>query len=149
MSAKTVAIVLAVLLLGYLVLLGGRAFTLIGSGRAVFIALGLAVLVLPMLAALLILDQLRFGANTERLAKRLDGEGALPDVSHLPTRPSGRVERTAADAWFDEKHAELEAAPNDWRAWFALAQAYDLAGDRNRGRSAMRKAIELEKADAA
>ncbi|GAA2782636.1 hypothetical protein [Saccharopolyspora taberi] len=139
------AFVVAGALLVYLVLLGGRALIMITSGQPVFVALGLAVLVLPVLGGVLVADQLRFGASTERLARRLHDEGALPDVSHLPTRPSGRVERDAADAWFDEKQAELEAAPEDWRAWFALAQAYDLAGDRNRGRRAMRHAIDLEK----
>ncbi|GAB3275230.1 hypothetical protein [Parasphingorhabdus pacifica] len=142
---RTAAFVLAAVLLVYLVLMGSRALTMILSGRPVFIVLGLAILVLPVLGALLIVDQLRFGMSTERLARRLHEEGALPDVSHLPLRPSGRVEREAADAWFEQKQAEVEAAREDWRAWFAVAQAYDLAGDRNRGRKAMRKAIELEK----
>ncbi|WP_372907163.1 hypothetical protein [Saccharopolyspora indica] len=127
--------------------MGGRAVTMIVSGQPVFIALGLAIFVLPVLGAVLVADQLRFGASTERLARRLHDEDALPDVSHLPLRPSGRVEREAADAWFDEKQAELEAEPEDWRRWFALAQAYDLAGDRNRGRKAMRRAIEMERQD--
>ncbi|MCI2420339.1 hypothetical protein MOQ72_23110 [Saccharopolyspora sp. K220] len=149
MNARTSAFVVAIVLLVYLVLMGDRAVTMIVSGQPVFIALGLAIMVLPVLGAVLVVDQLRFGANTERLARRLYDEDALPDVSHLPRRPSGRVERAAADEWFDEKQAELEAAPQDWRRWFALAQAYDLAGDRNRGRKAMRRAIELEREDPA
>ncbi|GAA0519603.1 membrane protein [Saccharopolyspora subtropica] len=144
-TPRTTAFVVAAALLVYLVLMGSRAVTMITSGQPVFIALGAAIFVLPLLGAVLVVDQLRFGASTERLARRLHDEGALPDVSHLPRRPSGRVERDAADAWFDEKQAELEAAPRDWRRWFALAQAYDLAGDRNRGRKAMRRAIELER----
>ncbi|MGP4018172.1 hypothetical protein [Saccharopolyspora sp. 5N708] len=148
-NPRTSAFVVAIVLLGYLVLMGDRAITMIVSGQPVFIALGLAILVLPILGAVLVVDQLRFGVATERLARRLHDEDALPDVSHLPRRPSGRVERDAADAWFDEKQAELEAAPQDWRRWFALAQAYDLAGDRNRGRKAMRHAIELAREDPA
>ncbi|MEB3366956.1 hypothetical protein R4I43_06035 [Saccharopolyspora sp. S2-29] len=149
LTARNAAFVVALVLLVYLVLMGGRAITMISSGEPVFIALGLAILVFPVLGAVLVADQLRFGASTERLARRLDDEGALPDVSHLPRRPSGRVERAAADEWFDAKQAELEASPNDWRRWFAVAQAYDLAGDRNRGRKAMRKAIELERDETA
>lgn len=145
MGPRTAAFVLAAVLLVYLVLMGGRAVTMISSGRPVFVVLGLAVFVLPVLGVLMVVDQLRFGMSTERLARRLHEEGALPDVSHLPRRPSGRVERDAADAWFEQKQAEVEAAPQDWRVWFAVAQAYDLAGDRNRGRKAMRKAIELER----
>ncbi len=147
LSPRVSAFVLAAVLLAYLVLMSGRAVTMIVSGVPVFIALGLAILVLPVLGVVLVVDQLRFGSRTEHLAQRLDGEGALPDVSHLTRKPSGRVERGDADAWFEEKQAEVEAAPADWRAWFALAQAYDLAGDRNRGRKAMRHAIELERAE--
>lgn len=147
LTPRTFAFVVAAALLVYLVIMGQRAVTMIVSGQPVFIALGLAIFVLPVLGAVLVADQLRFGASTERLARRLHDEDALPDVSHLPLRPSGRVEREAADAWFDEKQAELEAEPEDWRRWFALAQAYDLAGDRNRGRKAMRRAIEMERAD--
>ncbi|GAA4855098.1 hypothetical protein [Saccharopolyspora cebuensis] len=147
LNARGAAFLIAAALLVYLVVMGGRAITMISSGQPVFLALGLAILVFPVLGAVLVADQLRFGASTERLARRLHDADELPDVSHLPTRPSGRVEREAADAWFDEKQAELEAAPQDWRRWFALAQAYDLAGDRNRGRKAMRRAIDLERTD--
>lgn len=146
MTARTAAFVLAAVLLVYLVFAGTRAYTMVSSGQPIFVVLGLAILVLPVLGIVLVHDQLRFGAATERLARRLHEEGTLPDVSHLPRRPSGRVERDAADAWFEEKNAELEVSRDDWRAWFAVAQAYDLAGDRNRGRKAMRKAIELERA---
>ncbi|MHA6805227.1 hypothetical protein [Salinifilum ghardaiensis] len=125
--------------------MGERAFVLITSGRWAFALFGVGVLVLPLIGALLVYDQLRFGVRTERLARRLDAEDALPDVSHLPRRPSGRVEREAADAWFEQKQSELEQDPQDWRRWYALAEAYDLAGDRNRGRRAMRRAIELER----
>lgn len=145
---RTAAFVVAAVLLVYLVLMGGRAITMIVTGRPVFVVLGVAIFVLPVLGALLVVDQLRFGAQMERLARLLHDEGSLPDVSHLPRRPSGRVERAAADEWFDAKQAELEKSPSDWRAWFALAQAYDLAGDRNRGRKAMRRAIELQRGEA-
>ncbi|ASU78199.1 hypothetical protein CDG81_07680 [Actinopolyspora erythraea] len=143
-GARGSALLLALVLAVYLVLLGSRAVTMLLSGSPVFVVLGVAILVLPVLGALLVVDQIRFGMSTERLAGRLRDEGRLPDVSHLPLRPSGRVEREAADEWFEAKRAELERARDDWRAWYALAQAYDLADDRNRGRRAMRRAIELE-----
>jgi hypothetical protein len=77
------------------------------------------------------------------MARELDAEGGLPDTSGLPRRPSGRVDRGAADEWFEERRAEVEAAPDDWRAWYRLAHAYDVAGDRTRARETMRKAIDL------
>lgn len=145
LNARTSSFVVAIALLIYLVLMGERAVTMIVSGEPVFVLLGVAIFVLPVLGAVLVADQLRFGANTERLARRLHDEDALPDVSHLPALPSGRVQREAADAWFESCQADVEADPDDWRTWFALAQAYDLAGDRNRGRKTMRHAIDLER----
>jgi hypothetical protein len=144
---RVAAFVLAAALAVYLVLTADRAVEMIASGQPVFIGMGLAIFVLPVLGVLVVVDQLRFGVQTERLARRLADEGALPDISHLPRRPSGRVQREAADAWFDEKQEQLRANRDDWRAWYAIAQAYDLAGDRNRGRKAMRQAIELAKKD--
>ncbi|SFT67361.1 hypothetical protein SAMN04487904_105282 [Actinopolyspora lacussalsi subsp. righensis] len=146
-GARGAALLLALVLAVYLVLLGQRAVTMLFSGVPVFAVLGVAVFVLPVLGAVLVLDQIRFGMRTQHLAERMSDEGTLPDVSQLPLRPSGRVRRDAADEWFEAKRAELERTPNDWRAWYALAQAYDLAGDRNRGRRSMRRAIELERRD--
>jgi Flp pilus assembly protein TadD len=57
--------------------------------------------------------------------------------------PSGRPERAAADALFETRREEVEAAPEDWQAWFRLALAYDDARDRRRARAAMRRAIAL------
>ncbi|MEU4803363.1 tetratricopeptide repeat protein [Actinosynnema sp. NPDC023587] len=143
MKTRTTAFVITAALAVYFVLLGGRAVVLIGTGDPVGIGLGVGVLLLPLIGAWIAWSNLKFGFTTEKMARRLADEGALPDVSGLPRRPSGRVDREAADAWFEERRVEVEAAPEDWRRWFALAQAYDLAGDRGRARETMRKAIEL------
>jgi Tfp pilus assembly protein PilF len=66
------------------------------------------------------------------------------DVSALPRRPSGRIERSAADALFDSVRAEVEADPEDWRRWYRLARAYDYAGDRSRARETMKKAVQMQ-----
>jgi cytochrome c-type biogenesis protein CcmH/NrfG len=60
----------------------------------------------------------------------------------LPRLPSGRVDRQAAEAWFDQQRAAVQQAPEGWQGWFRLAQAYNLAGDRRRAREALRTAIE-------
>ena len=39
----------------------------------------------------------------------------------------------------------MEAAPEDWRAWFRLGLAYDASGDRRRARKAIIRAISLER----
>ena len=143
MKARTTAFVLTAVLVVYFVLLGERAVWLIQTGSAAAIGLGVAVLVLPLVGAWIAVVNLRFGARVEKLARRLADEGTLPDAANLPRRPSGRVDRATADAWFDERKAELDAAPDDWRRWYRLAYAYDVAGDRRRARETMRHALRL------
>lgn len=143
MKARTTAIFLTAVLVVYFVLLGERAVWLIQTGTAVGAGLGAAVLVLPLLGAWIAVVNLRFGARVARMARTLAAEDGLPDTTDLPRRPSGRVDRAAADAWFDERKAELDAVPADWRRWYRLAHAYDLAGDRRRARETMRHALRL------
>jgi hypothetical protein len=143
MRTRTVALLLTAVLAVYFVMLGSKGVLLIGTGDPVGIGLGLGVLILPLIGAWIAWTNLRFGLKTEKMARQLADEGGLPDTSSLPRRPSGRVDRDAADAWFEERRVETEAEPDDWRCWFRLAQAYDLAGDRGRARETMRKAIAL------
>jgi cytochrome c-type biogenesis protein CcmH/NrfG len=142
-KTRTVAFLITAALAVYFVLLGGRAVVLLGTGDPVGIGLGVGVLLLPLIGAWIAWTNLRFGFTTERMARQLDAEGGLLDTSELPRRPSGRVDREAADAWFEQRRVDVEARPEDWRAWFLLAQAYDLAGDRGRARETMRQAIDL------
>jgi hypothetical protein len=144
---RQLAVVATVAVAVYLVLLAGRAVELLRSGEPVAVALGVGVLVLPLLGAWMLVATWRSGLAVQRLSRRLEAEGGLPDTSDLPRRPSGRVDREAADAWFELRRAEVEKAPDDWRAWYRLAYAYDIAGDRKRARGVMRKAVELEAAE--
>jgi hypothetical protein len=147
LRARNVALLMTAALVVYLVLLAGRAVALFQAGGAVGILLGIGVLLLPLLGVWIVVTTWRSGVRIQQLSRRLDAEGALPDVSDLPRRPSGRVDRDAADGWFDERRAEVEAAPDDWRGWYKLAYAYDVAGDRRRARETMRKAVDLESQD--
>jgi tetratricopeptide (TPR) repeat protein len=110
------------------------------------IAMGVALIVLPFIAAWAIGRELLFGARTEKLVRLMAAEGTLP-VDDLPHRASGRPLRDAADADFPQYKAEVEAAPESWRAWFRLGLAYDASGDRRRARAALRQAIELYRAE--
>ncbi|ACV78605.1 tetratricopeptide repeat protein [Nakamurella multipartita] len=142
---RIVVALLTLALIAYFILLGGRAIALIESGSAAGIALGIGVLLLPIIGVVLLFWELRFGWQTQRLGRQLAEQDRLPDDSDLPRRPSGRVERDAADAHFETVRERVEAAPQDWRGWYELAHAYDLAGDRKRARAAMRHAIDLER----
>jgi hypothetical protein len=142
--ARNVALLLTAALVVYLVMLAERAVALLRTGTGVGIALGIGVLLLPVLGVWVVVTTWRSGARIQRLSRLLDAEGGLPDTEDLPRMPSGRVDRKAADAWFEQRRAELEQHPDDWRHWYRLAHAYDIAGDRRRARATMRKALELE-----
>jgi cytochrome c-type biogenesis protein CcmH/NrfG len=139
----TVAFMCAALLV-YIVLLGRSAVLMIGSGRAVAVVLGAALLVLPLIGLWAMIATLRAGFAHQKLARLAAEDGMELDVSALPRRPSGRIDRDAADALFDTVRAELDTDPHDWRRWYRLARAYDYAGDRGRAREAMKKAVELQ-----
>jgi cytochrome c-type biogenesis protein CcmH/NrfG len=131
-------------LLAYLALLGRTAVLMIGSGRAVAVALGGALLILPAIGLWAMIATLRAGFAHQKLARLAAQDGMELDVSALPRRPSGRIEQEAADALFDTVRAELHSDPGDWRRWYRLARAYDYAGDRGRAREAMKQASELQ-----
>jgi tetratricopeptide (TPR) repeat protein len=143
-GAKLGAVVMAVLLAVYLALVGWRAVQFVQTGEPVAVAMGVALIVLPVLAAWAIWRELQFGVRSQRLVRRLEEEGGL-DLG-MPLRPSGRPERAAADDAFPAFRDAVESDPASWRAWLRLGLAYDAAGDRRRARSAVRRAIELERA---
>src|SRR6202048_4336481 len=131
-------------LLVYLALLGRTAILMIACGRAVAVVLGIALVILPAIGLWAMIATLRAGFAHQKLARLVAEDGMELDVSALPRRPSGRIERDAADALFDTVRAELHNDPGDWRRWYRLARAYDCAGDRSRAREAMKKAVELQ-----
>ena len=147
MRARTVAALLVLLVLFYAVALGDRGVYLVRvglrDGEVGDVLFGVGVLLLPLVGIILVWHEVRFGRSTERLGRRLADEGGLPD-DDMPRRPSGRVDRAAADVVFERRAAEAEATPDDWRVWYRLGLAYGDAGDTARGRRAMRRAITLE-----
>ena len=142
MRTKAVIAVLVVILVFYAVLIGAKGVAFIASGDPVAVVLGIGVLLLPLIGLALVWREIVFGRRSAELAAALEAEGGLP-VDDLPRRPSGRVDRAAADEAFASRQAEVEARPDAWQAWYRLALAYDDAGDRTRARSAVRRAIEL------
>ena len=96
-------------LLVYLALLGRAAVLMIGSGRAVAVALGTVLLILPGIGLWAMIATLRAGFVHQKLARLAAEDGMELDVSALPRRPSGRIERDAADALFDTVRTELQS----------------------------------------
>jgi hypothetical protein len=135
---------MCVALVLYFVLLGRIALAFITSGEPAAIGLGLALLIMPLIGIWAMVSTLRAGLTHQRLGRIVKGEGMELDVSSLPRKASGRIERDAADALFATVRDELENDPDNWRRWYRLARAYDYAGDRSRAREAMKKAVEME-----
>lgn len=131
---------MSALLVLYFVVVGIRAFALLGSGTPIAITMGAALLVLPLLGVWALLREVKFGRDATRLADRLDADGLMPDEP-VSTHPSGRPVREDADAAFPRYRDEVEADPESWRAWMRLGIVYDACGDRKRARAAIREAI--------
>ncbi|BBX36384.1 hypothetical protein MMAG44476_04872 [Mycolicibacterium mageritense DSM 44476 = CIP 104973] len=131
-------------LIVYFLMLGRTAIILIGSGDAAPVGLGVALLVFPLIGAWAMVATLRAGLAHQRLARLAREQGMELDVSDLPRRPSGRIEREAADALFMTVKGELEEDPDNWVRWYRLARAYDYAGDRSRARETMRTAVRMQ-----
>ena len=148
MSARLGVAVMAVLLALYIALVGQRAWLLLVSGDPVGVGLGIALVVLPVIAVWALGRELWFGVRAQQLGRRLEADGALPQ-DEVTLLPSGRVARADGDAVFPAYRADVESHPDDWRAWYRLGLAYDAAGDRRRAREAVRTAIRLERADPA
>ena len=146
MRSKVVALAICGVVGVLCVYMAVRAVDLFRTGQVDAALLGTGVLLLVLVGGLLVVGEVRFGLDSQRLGERLGREGGLPVLpDDLERLPSGRVPREAADRLFEDRRAEVEAAPDDWRAWFRLADAYGLARDTPRGRKAMRTAIRLER----
>ncbi|BBX14440.1 hypothetical protein MNVM_35210 [Mycobacterium novum] len=145
-AARTKALIafMCLALLMYLVFLGRTAVLLIASGSAPAIGMGLALLIMPFIGLWAMIATLRDGFTHQRLARLIAADGMELDAGALPRRPSGRIERDAADALFRTVRDELDAEPDDWRRWYRLARAYEFAGDRRRAREAMKTAVRLQ-----
>ena len=125
-TARRTAVLLVLLVGYYVAVVGHRAVRLLRDPRLPFRGLGAGLLLVAAVGVVLVVAEVRFGAATQRLARSAGDLGDPED--------------------FDAAAAAAEAAPDDWRAWYRLAVAYDAGRDPRRGRAAMRKAIALERA---
>jgi hypothetical protein len=141
-KTRVAVVVMAALLALYLVFAIRYGLLLIGTATPVGIAIGVALLVFPVIAAGALAAELVFTVRADRLGRQLEAAGDLPQ-EQLPLLPSGRIDRAAADAVFPAYQAAAEADPENWRVWYRLGLAYDASGDRRRARWAMRQAIRL------
>lgn len=142
MVTKIVVVTLVVAVAVYMAIVGVRGLQLIATGDPVGIVLGSSVLVLPATGCYVLWREIQFGSRSADLAEELEAQGQWP-TEVLPTRPSGRPRRDAADEVFKLRRVDAERNPEDWRAWYRLGLAYEDSGDRKRARKAIRHAISL------
>jgi cytochrome c-type biogenesis protein CcmH/NrfG len=142
-SAPAVVALLVAVLAFYFLLIGSRGVSLLSDPRWTVKGLGVGVLLLPIVGIVLVGAELRFGRAAARLGEQLDGQH---DSQLDKAPPPTRLPRDEADELFARRKADVEADPDDWRAWYRLGEAYGLAGDTRRGRAAVRRAIALEAA---
>lgn len=93
-----------------------RGWDFLASGEPAAVGLGLAVLILPVLAAWLVWREVRFGFRMQELGER---------VQVVDERP---MEQLIEDA---------ESDPDDWLTWYWVGVGYLDAGDKKQARGAL------------
>lgn len=126
----------------YIVVVGQRAVLMLTTGEPIAIALGIALIVMPLIGAWALVKEMQFGFAADRLGRELDAEGGMP-VAETELTPSGRIARSDADPLIQRYAAEAAELPSDWRARFRLGVVQDAAGRRKDARASIREAIRL------
>ncbi|GAA1126558.1 MULTISPECIES: hypothetical protein [Microbacterium] len=144
MSRIGVAVMGACLAL-YLVVVGQRAIVMLTTGEPIAIAIGVALLVMPLIGAWALYRETRFGFAADRLGRALDAEGGMPEAEG-EVSASGRLPREDVEPMIAKYTAAAEEAPDDWRARYRLGVVQDAAGRRKDARASIREAIRLERA---
>lgn len=129
------------LALFYVLTLLGRGIILLQEPSLIAIAMGLAILVLPLVALWALFAELQFGLRAQRLARRLISLD-IPGLD-LELRASGRATKESASRELERIQQEVASEGNNWTLWFQLGEAYDAAGERKNARAAIRQAISL------
>ncbi|MFJ2368434.1 hypothetical protein [Microbacterium sp. NPDC087665] len=128
----------------YIVVVGQRAVLMLTTGEPIAIALGVALIVMPLIGAWALVKETQFGFAADRLGRELDAEGGMP-VAETELTPSGRIARSDADPLIQRYAAEAAELPADWRARFRLGVVQDAAGRRKDARASIREAIRLSR----
>lgn len=144
MSSRIGVAVMGVCLVLYLVVAGQKAVLFIGTGQPIAVAMGIALLVLPLIGVWALVREFLFGLGADRLGRQLDEEGGMPEAETELT-PSGRIAKNDADPLIDRYTAEADAAPSEWRGRYRLGVVQEAAGRRRDARASIRDAIRLEK----
>ena len=135
---------MGVCLILYFVVAGQQAFLYISTGEPIAIVMGAALIVLPLIGVWALVREIQFGISADRLGRRLDAEGGMPEAETELT-PSGKIGKEDAEGIVARYRTAAEDAPDDWRAHYRLGVVLDAAGRRKDARAGIREAIRVEK----
>lgn len=145
MTSRIGVAIMALCLLLYIVVVGQRAVLMLTTGEPIAIAIGVALIVMPLIGAWALIREMQFGFAADRLARTLESEGRMPEPE-TPLTPSGRLAREDAGPMVERYAAEAAQAPDDWRSYFRLGVVQDAAGRRKDARASIREAIRRSRA---
>ncbi|MDE0867602.1 MAG: hypothetical protein OSA22_01140 [Aquiluna sp.] len=129
------------LTLFYVLTLLGRGIILLQEPSLIAIVMGLAILVLPLVALWALFAELQFGLKAQRLSRKLISLN-IPGLD-LELRASGRATKESASKELERIQVAVTKDPSSWSLWFQLGEAHDAAGERKNARAAIRQAIQL------
>lgn len=144
------AVAMTALLGLYAAYVGQRAFAFMATGEPVGVAMGIGLLVMPIIGLWWLALEWRLSAAVQRMGDELVATGRLP-VPDEARGADGRVGRRAMgseelEAAFETARLEAQARPDDWDAWFQVGFAYDASGDRRMARRSLAHAASLWRA---
>ena len=137
--AKRISFVLAGVLAVYLVFAGMRGLDLLHTSNTAVKLLGICVIVLPLLGALLVIREVRFGYAISNLGRQIDPE-LLPTTDIKPRSQE-------AQDYLDAVIARTQADGVNWRYWYCVGIGYDLNSQRRLARECMQHALSLADLD--
>lgn len=144
MTTRIGVALMALCLVLYFVVAGQQSFLLVGTGEPVAVAMGIALIVLPLIGVWALFREIQFGIAADRLGRRLDAEGGMPEAE-TDLKPSGRIAAADAGPIVDRYTSEAGSTPDEWRAHYRLGVVQDAAGRRKDARASIREAIRVEK----
>lgn len=131
--AKRISLILTAILLVYLGFTVLRGLDFLKVDDPAVQVLGIAVLILPILGAILIYREIKFGKLSYLMGQTISDD-------YLPTNDlSDEQKREYLDRAIERAKAQMES----WQAWYSVALAYDLLKERKLAREAMKYSVEL------
>ncbi|WP_152649896.1 hypothetical protein [Demequina globuliformis] len=140
------AVAMTVILALYVGFAANFAWLLIRSDAWQAKALGVFLMVLPVIAGWYLVVEWRLGMTVQAMSRELTEREELPAFTG-ETTPAGRLTEEAAHEAFTLAKAEVDAAPERWEPWFRVAYAYEENRDRSMARKSLRHAADLFRAE--